>query len=640
MVTVLLMAIGTVFVFSASANVGHELDLHKFYDYPSLRQIVFFPLACIVLYAASAFDYRRLSFEKGLSRSPTTWLLIVSTGLLMLVLIPRFGTEINYARRWLRIPVGSAHISFQPSEMAKWSIVFFLAAFCHKFRAEMKVFGKRFVPVCCIVGFVVVLILIEDLGTAAFVALLAFLMLIVGGASVWHLLAPVPLVAGAFLLVLVRSPGRMQRIAAFLHPEQWTDSAGYQASQSLIALGSGGLWGKGLGKGICKYGHLPEDTTDFIFAIIGEELGFAGNAVVIALFIAFVVLGMVVVVRCQDEFGRLLAGGIVFAVAIQAALNIGVVTVVLPTKGIPLPFVSAGGTSMLLSSSAVGLLLNIARHSVAEPVRKTARAMKAKRITARCGTAGFTLIELLVVIAIIAIQLALLMPSLQLAKKQAQAAVCKSNLKQWGTATIAYGTDWDDKVWPGTYSLGQDAIAGDWMAMLRPYYGDINDLRCCPSATRPCQDPDVEKRGSVDTVWGDPSLLTEGWREGYWGSYGINSFIGCIGRPKYPDDWYWKSISMRGAHEAPVFADSTFSHTWPRHDNPIPSKPFVEYDDIPTNSGNIWRFCIDRHSGGIQSSYLDGSVKKILIPDLWNQKWHREFVRQNYTAGDIPWYRR
>jgi cell division protein FtsW len=134
----------------------------------------------------------------------------------------------------------------------------------------------------------------------------------------------------------------------------------YQANQSLIAIGSGGLWGKGLGQGISKYGHLPEDSTDFIFAIVGEELGLVGTLGVIALFILFVVLGLVVVMRCRDPFGRLLAAGIVLTIGIQAALNIGVVTVVLPTKGIPLPFVSSGGTSMLLSSAAVGVLLNIA----------------------------------------------------------------------------------------------------------------------------------------------------------------------------------------------------------------------------------------------------------------------------------------
>ena len=189
-------------------------------------------------------------------------------------------------------------------------------------------------------------------------------MLIIAGVKWWHILTPVLFGIIAFCAVLILSPGRMQRIWAFLSPEKWADSAAYQANQSLVALGSGGLWGKGLGKGICKYVHLPEDTTDFIFAIIGEELGFIGTATVIGLFIIFVWLGILVVVRCQDRFGQLLAGGIVLTIGIQAALNIGVVTVVLPTKGIPLPFVSAGGTSMLLCAAAVGVLLNIAKQSV------------------------------------------------------------------------------------------------------------------------------------------------------------------------------------------------------------------------------------------------------------------------------------
>jgi cell division protein FtsW len=153
---------------------------------------------------------------------------------------------------------------------------------------------------------------------------------------------------------------RKTRIMAFLNPDQWTAGANYQASQSLIAIGSGGLFGKGLGRGVCKYGHLPEDTTDFIFAIIGEETGFIGMAVVIALFILFIVFGIMVIMRCRNPFGRLLAAAIVLAISVQAVLNMGVVTVVLPTKGLPLPFVSAGGTSMLLSAAAVGVLLNIA----------------------------------------------------------------------------------------------------------------------------------------------------------------------------------------------------------------------------------------------------------------------------------------
>jgi len=212
-----------------------------------------------------------------------------------------------------------------------------------------------------VVGVVVILIIVEDFGTAVLISLLAFLMLVIAGVRLLHIIPPLVLTALGFYIAIKQSPARMQRIIAFLNPDKWADSINYQPSQSLIALGSGGLWGKGLGGGISKYGHLPEDTTDFIFAIIGEELGFIGNAAVIGLFIVFVWLGILVVVRCRDRFGQLLAGGIVLTIAIQAALNIGVVTVVLPTKGLPLPFVSAGGTSMLLSSAAVGVLLNIAK---------------------------------------------------------------------------------------------------------------------------------------------------------------------------------------------------------------------------------------------------------------------------------------
>jgi len=368
MVVVLLMAVGTVFVFSASANIGQEVDLRRFYEYASLRQILYFPLACIVMYLFSRLNYRKLSLDNGWLKNPTSYLLIISIVLLATVLsqrfypvLPRLIPPINQHYRWFRIPLGPIAISFQPSELAKWAIIFFVAAACDKFGNDIRLFWKRFVPICLVVGLVAGLIIMEDFGTAAFITLLAFLMLIIAGVKLWHILLPLPFAGFAFYAAIASSATRKRRLLAFLHPDQWTDTINYQPQQSLIALGSGGLWGKGLGRGICKYDHLPEDTTDFIFAIIGEELGFVGNAAIILLFIMLVSLGILVVIRCKDRFGQLLASGIVLAIAIQAALNIGVVTVVLPTKGIPLPFVSAGGTSMLLSAAAVGVLLNIAR---------------------------------------------------------------------------------------------------------------------------------------------------------------------------------------------------------------------------------------------------------------------------------------
>ncbi len=374
-VVIILMATGAVFVFSASANLSQQVELHRFYDFPALRQILFFPVAVIVMYMASAVDYHRLGLSAGWLKSPMSYFLVLSIALLVLVSsqrvyasLPGLIPEINRHFRWLRIPAGPVSLSFQPSELAKWVIIIFLAGFCDRFRDSMGLYWKRFIPICVIVALVVGLIIVEDFGTAVFISFLSFLMLLIAGVKLWHILTPIPFGAVVFAAALLRSPDRVSRIWAFLNPEKWADSAAYQANQSLIALGSGGLLGKGLGKGVCKYGHLPEDTTDFIFAIIGEELGFVGTAAVIGLFIAFVFLGILVVVRCRERFGQLLAAGIVLTIGAQAALNIGVVTVVLPTKGIPLPFVSAGGTSMLLSAGAVGVLLNIAKQSAESEV--------------------------------------------------------------------------------------------------------------------------------------------------------------------------------------------------------------------------------------------------------------------------------
>jgi cell division protein FtsW len=359
-VVVMLMAIGTIFVFSAGVDVVKGIDLQNFYLSANLRKALFSPAAVAVMLLVSRIDYRRFSTQKGLWRSPITYLLIVSVILLIIVLIPHVGTQINQARRWLRIPLGPATISFQPSELAKWVVIFSLAGFCVKYGARLKTFKRGFLPVCLVLGLVVGLVIIEDFGSAALIALLCFLILLIGGANWRYLVAPLPVAAVGFAAAILTSPMRRMRILAFLNPDQWAGSANYQASQSLIAIGSGGIFGKGLGMGVCKYGHLPEDTTDFIFSIIGEEMGFVGSIVVILLFIAFLILGLFVITRCKEPFGRLLATGIVLAVGVQAALNIGVVTVVLPTKGLPLPFVSAGGTSMLVSAAAVGVLLNIA----------------------------------------------------------------------------------------------------------------------------------------------------------------------------------------------------------------------------------------------------------------------------------------
>ncbi|MGE5296678.1 MAG: FtsW/RodA/SpoVE family cell cycle protein [Solirubrobacterales bacterium] len=361
MVVLFLMATGAVMVFSAGATLGYEFDLRRFYDFPGLRQIMFFPIAVVVLFVASLPDYRIWGLRSRWYKWPIPWLLLVAC--VLVVVAHEFGPEVNGARRWLRIPLGPANISLQPSEFAKWVMLFFLAGVCVKIGPDIKRYWTRFLPLCALIGLTCGLVVVEDFGTAVFIGLMSFLILFFAGVKWWHALTLLPVGLTGLVVALLQEPHRIMRLKAFFQPDALSDTVAYQANQSLVAIGSGGIWGKGIGQGTCKYGHLPEDTTDFIFAIVGEELGLIGTLGVIALFILFIFLGLAVVMRCRDRFGRLLAAGIVLAVGAQAALNIGVVTVVLPTKGISLPFVSAGGTSMLLSAAAVGVLLNIAAQS-------------------------------------------------------------------------------------------------------------------------------------------------------------------------------------------------------------------------------------------------------------------------------------
>jgi len=367
LIVLTLMAMGTVFVFSAGASVAGQYDWKRFYDFTTLKQLMFFPAAVAVMYLFSVVDYRRFSLVgKYPFKSLTPYLLALSLLLLAAVLI--FGVERNYSKRWLDIAPGPVYISFQPSEMAKWVILIFLAAILDRCGDDMKSFLRRFIPICVVPATAVVLIITQDFGTAAYIAMLSFLMLWLGGAVWWHFLAPLPVVAIGFVAAVLNSPTRINRIKAFLDSQ----NIPYQADQSLRAIATGGIFGKGLGMGVFKYGHLPEDTTDFIFSIVAEETGFVGAVTVILLFILFTVLGLAAVRRCEDRFGRLLGYGIVLCIAIQAAINIGVVTVILPTKGIPLPFISAGGTSMLLTAAALGILLNILRQTQARLEPETA----------------------------------------------------------------------------------------------------------------------------------------------------------------------------------------------------------------------------------------------------------------------------
>jgi len=315
------------------------------------------------MYLVSGIDYNRFSITRnGCFKSFSPYLLVIAIALLIAVLIPGVGVEKNLARRWLSIPLGPASVSFQPSELAKWAVVIFLAALLDFFGNSIKQYKKRFLPVCAITGIVCALIVTQDFGTAAFIGFIAFIMLLIAGAR-W-----------------------LERLRAFFVTDSQSPAT-YHAQQSLIAISTGGIWGKGLGHGISKYGHLPEDTTDFIFAIISEELGFAGSFTVIALFAILTIAAVILVRRCNSMFGRMLASSIIITIALQAVVNIGVVTVVLPTKGIPLPFVSAGGTSLLLSAAAAGILLNIARQTSYENIMSPSFARMNRLISSAASEA-------------------------------------------------------------------------------------------------------------------------------------------------------------------------------------------------------------------------------------------------------------
>lgn len=357
-----LMAIGTVFVFSAGASLAGQFDWKRFYDFTTLKQLFFFPAAVGIMYLFSVLNYRRfrLADIKGW-KSLTPYLLGLSILLLVAVLI--FGEERNESKRWLDIAPGPIYISFQPSELAKWVVLIFLAAILDRCREDMKPLFRRFLPICLAPAVIIGLIITQDFGTAAYIALLTLLILWLGGAVWWHFLAPLPVIILGFAAAIFSSPYRIERIKGYINAFLHSQKLPYQADQSLHAIATGGIFGKGLGMGVFKYGHLPEDTTDFIFSVVAEETGFVGAVIIILLFALFLILGLKGVSRCQDFFGRLLGYSIVLCITIQAAVNIGVVTVVLPTKGIPLPFISAGGTSMLLTAAAMGILLNILRQT-------------------------------------------------------------------------------------------------------------------------------------------------------------------------------------------------------------------------------------------------------------------------------------
>ena len=283
-----------------------------------------------------------------------------SFALLVLVLIPGIGVYVNGSRRWLNI----AGLSFQPSELAKIASVMYLASTLSFRLKQVERLWTGILPLLVVPAAMFLLILQQpNLSTAGSIMIVAVLMMMLAGAKWKHLsLMGVAGLAVGFAYAWVE-PYRRERLLSFRNPFAQMSDEGYQLSQSLIAIGSGGLFCRGLGQGRQKFSYLPYPESDFIFAIIGEDFGLFGCCVVILLFVAFAVAGMRIALNCQDRYGCLLAAGITAMISVQAFINIGVVVGILPTTGLPLPFFSAGGTSISLLMAAVGILFNISRHA-------------------------------------------------------------------------------------------------------------------------------------------------------------------------------------------------------------------------------------------------------------------------------------
>ena len=298
-------------------------------------------------------DYRKLAHPAVVAA-----LVGVSLALLGLVAVPGVGKLLNGSRRWLRL----GPVSFQPSELAKYAMILFLARALSAPGRDVRRFFTGLVPLFIVPGAMFLLILLQpNLSTAGSILIVAAVMVLMAGARWLHM--GLIGVAGAALgtFYALSEDYRRARLMSFRDPFAYLTNEGYQLSQSLMAFGSGGLFGMGLGKGRQKYAFLPYPESDFIFAVVGEDLGFFGCVAVLAMFAAFVFFGLRVAMRCEDRFGSLLAGGVTAMIGVQCVLNVAVVVGLMPTTGLPLPFFSAGGTSIAIIMGAVGLLLNISR---------------------------------------------------------------------------------------------------------------------------------------------------------------------------------------------------------------------------------------------------------------------------------------
>ena len=360
-----LLVIGIVMLFSTSAFAR---DSHGDVYFFIKRQAMWFGVGLVVCIFAAVIDYHLWQ---------RTWWLLFALALVLLALcyVPHIGMRLNGSRRW----IGWGPITVQPSELAKVAVIFFLAAWFSRYEKTDRKLLLGFILPLAIISLPAVLVLGEvDLGTTALIGTTAFVVMFIAGASPLWLGAVSLTGLGGLLIVATQISERMGRLSAFLHPQHFKEDAGLQQMQALIAWGSGGMEGLGLGNGRQKMLYLPYAHTDFIFPIVGEELGLRFSLLVVFLFVVIIVCGTMIALHAKDRFGLLLGCGVVSLLALQAAVNIGVTTSLLPNKGLPLPFISYGGSNLVACMFGVGLLLNIYRQGILEPPHKKNATMHAR----------------------------------------------------------------------------------------------------------------------------------------------------------------------------------------------------------------------------------------------------------------------
>lgn len=348
-IVTLMISLGITMIYSSSGIYAMQELGDK--TYFLTRHLLFLTIGLVASLAIMAMDYRDL-------RHAAKPLLLVVIALLVLVLIPGIGKSSFGARRWFKL----GPFNFQPSEFAKLALLVYVSDFLARKQNKIKNFWEGFVPLIAVLCILCVLVVKQpDLGNALLIAVIMLVMMFTAGARILHIGILALLATPILFFLIVSVPYRLRRIIAFIDPWKDAQGVGFQLSQSQIALGSGGVFGVGLGKSVQKLFYLPAAHTDFILSIVGEELGLLGTMAVVILFAAFIWQGARIAKRTTDPFGYYLAFGIIVLIGLQAVVNIGVSIGAFPTKGLPLPFISYGGSALIFNMIAVAMLLNISR---------------------------------------------------------------------------------------------------------------------------------------------------------------------------------------------------------------------------------------------------------------------------------------